>query len=492
MSYQFQVTCLRTTILLIYIFILNIQMFASETRLQSMGKMTYSVPDIEAQVNLFQVAGNIAGLKTNDTTNWMYYSTDGKNDWGSLRRHWDAHSNQNYAISFSGLKHLGAEHAFYGFVSYDWDYRQKVNNSIEPDPYSFDPFVFADYTEGNFLYHGPKIVTAYNYQFNKNFFIGTSLQYYIGRGLKDIETEPEIVSRKINASLDLIYQISDSYHIGLSFMPYQYQDVTKLVQQQDGLVPTIRRYRGEFIYREKVTKSDRTAKYTGYNIRPQFSFNNDRIDHVAFFNYYYQWHNIFDIVGTKHINDGYFQAQHYSFQTVNRIKISELYKSFFLINYKFETFNDWAKLPDNELLFYKSTGITHEVTIGGSSKISILPLIGAIEIHIDLNDTQKIDYLAHKDRSGAITELLIKTGFEYHLNHNFDFRLGYIYHEYYENEIWNYYGDYNGSRITFGSGWRFDRFELDTFGEFGLMNGNTFSERNRTIFNVILKLKQYF
>ena len=479
-----------TYVILIGLFIFSNSQ-ASDTRLKAMGDMTYSVPDIEAQVNLYQFADNIAGLKTNDSTSWMYYTANSLNNWGSLKRYWDARENQFHNFSFSGLKHLGENQVFYGYVRYNWDYRQDVNNAIEKEPYAIDPFVLADYTVGNFLYHGPEIFAAFNHTISPSFSWGIGLYYYINRGLKNIPTEPEIISREINASLDFIYKVSSKVSLGLSFIPYQTQDITKLVEQQNGLTPVTRRYRGEFVYREKTATSDRTAVYEGYQIKPQFSYKSEFCENISFFNYYYQWHKIFD--GTSsHLFDGYFQAQHFQFHTLTRFNLSIENNTKLFIEYKFENVYDWAKEPQDNLLIFQAIGNSHKFVLGGSSNISDLPLLGAIEIHIVSNNPQQIDYLAHKDRNGVITDLQVRTGIEYHLNHSLDLRLGYIYHKYFENEIWNYYGDYSGSRVTFGSGWRFNQFELDTFGELGLMKGNTYSERSRIIFNVIIQLKQYF
>jgi hypothetical protein len=456
-----------------------------------MGGMTYSVPDIYSKVNLYQFSGNIAGLKTNDSKSWMYYSANSYNNWGSLKRHWDANENQLHNISFSGLKHLGNNQVFYGYVKYNWDYRRDVTNAIEKEPYGIDPFVLADYTEGNFLYHGPKIFAAYNHTISPSISWGIGLYYYINRGLKNIATEPEIISREINASLSFIYRLFPDVFLGLSIIPYQTQDITKLVEQVDGLTPVTRRYRGEFLYREKTSKSDRNAVFEGYQIKPQIAYKNEYFENASYFNYFYQWHKIFDGTST-HLFDGYFQAQHFQFHTLTRFTLSPEYNSKLFIEYKFENIYDWAKEPNDELLIFQAKGNSHRISFGGSSNISDLPLLGAIEFHADFNNPQKIDYLAHKDRKGMITNLLIKTGFEYRLNHNFDIRLGYIYQEYFENEIWNYFGDYNGSRLTFGSGWRFNHFEFDTFGEIGLLSGNSYSERSRTFLNVIIQFKQYF
>jgi len=263
-------------------FLIIFKLHASDTRLNAMGDMTYSVPDIYSQVNLYLFSGNVAGLKANDSTNWMYYTANSTNNWGSLKRHWDAKENQFHNFSFSGLKHLGANQVFYGYVRYNWDYRLDVNNAIEKEPYGIDPFVLADYTEGNFLYHGPEIFAAYNHTISPSISWGIGLYYYINRGLKNIATESEIISREINASFNFIYRVSPQVSVGLSFIPYQTQDITKLVTQIDGLIPVTRRYRGEFLYREKTTTQDRTAVFEGYQLKPQIAYKNEYFENTTY------------------------------------------------------------------------------------------------------------------------------------------------------------------------------------------------------------------
>ena len=80
--------------------------YASDNRLKAIGNMTYSISDIQSQVNLYQIAGNNAVLKNNDSTDWMIYTAETKNNWGKLKREWDAYKNQNSYLSFSGQKHL--------------------------------------------------------------------------------------------------------------------------------------------------------------------------------------------------------------------------------------------------------------------------------------------------------------------------------------------------------------------------------------------------
>jgi hypothetical protein len=475
--------------LLIIFVLFSFSLLANETRLKAMGNLSYSVPDIDAQLNLFRIAENNAWMKVNDSTNWMIYSINSLNNWGTLKRYWDAKENQFHYFSFSGLKHLGEKQVFYGYVSYIWDLRRDVNNAIEKNPYDYDPFVLADYTTGDFLYHGPEMYAAYNYTINSMFHWGISLRCYINRGLKEVNTEPEIISREINASFDFIFKLTAKYSLGLSFKPYQILDITKFVELEDGLTPITRRYRGEYFYREKVTTHDRSAQYEGYILRPQLGLNFDIFENVTHFDYFYQWHKLFD-KPSKHLFDGYFQAQHYTFRTVNRLLLSKKYNSYILVEYTFKKNDDWAKEPRDNLLIYQALQKSHELVLGGSSKLYNLPLLAAFELIYGIKSPIQKDYLANVYRDGDIATILVKSGLEYQIKPDLDLRVGYIFSEYSENKIWNYYGNFSGSKFTFGSGWIFNNFELDILGEYEILKKNK-NNNSRTGLNFIAQLKQY-
>lgn len=463
------------------------QVYSSENRLRALGEIKFAIPDLNSQVNLYQIAGNAAWLKKNDSTNWMYYTVNSSNNWGTLKREWDAKSNRFHYFSFSGQKHLDEDKTFFGDIRYNWDYRKNVDYAIEKRPYSLDPFVLADYTTGSILYRGPEIFVAFNHELTNSFFWGVSLNYYINRGLKNEPSEAEIISREIRASIDLIYNANRNTSFGLSISPYQTQDITKLVTQKDGLEPTTRRFRGEFEFREKTGTSDRTADYDGYEIKPQFYFKNSWFDHVSFLSYYYQWHRIYDGSSTRHY-DGYFQAQHLSFKTVNRLVVDNQTQTNIIFVYNYSYYDDWAKEPNKNLLISRVFCNDHYLIFGGSTKFSNTPLLYGCELHWNYSMPHQIDYLAQKDREGAILNWEFRNGIEFQASQKLRIRAGYVYKNYSEDKVWNYFQNYNGYSLTFGSGWEFKNFEIDIYGTVGLNEGKS---KDRKSLNFLVQLKQY-
>ena len=151
-----------------------------------MGGIHLAVLDIEARINLYHLADNIAWLKANDSTNWSRYTLLNENETGLLRRNWDAASLNFYTVSISGQKHIDENKIFFGNIRYNVDMRNQVNMSLDKKPYDLDPFVLTDSTAGDFQYMGPEISVAFNHQLTSDFYWGASLNYNVNRGLKDI------------------------------------------------------------------------------------------------------------------------------------------------------------------------------------------------------------------------------------------------------------------------------------------------------------------
>ncbi len=295
---------INTIFVLLFIFS---DLYSTDNRMQAMGGIRISVPDVDVRFNLFQFAGNTAWIKENDSLNWGRYSLNSRNQWGSLHRNWDAEGVHQKFFYFSGQKHISESQVFFGSVQYNHDWLNRVNMAIEPRPYDSDPFVLADSVSGDFVYYGPKITVAFSQRLSSKLLLGVSLDYAISEGLKKQFTRPEIIGRYINTSFDLAYKPDSSWVFGLSFRPFDVQDITKLVTQPNGIKPVVRRYRGEFEYSKYVSTGDRTAQYKGWEISPQMSVKKHWLEGAFSAAYRYLWQEVYD--GTsQRTYDGNYQS----------------------------------------------------------------------------------------------------------------------------------------------------------------------------------------
>jgi hypothetical protein len=470
---------------------------AGERRTQAMGEMNVAVPDIDSRINLYQSAGNMAWLKVNDSLNWMRYGAISENNWGEIRRYWDAERNSVNYFSFSGQKHISNSQVFFGEIRYAWDTRFNMNQAIERSPYAADPFVLSDSTSGNIDFYGPQVIVGFSHQLTDHLFWGASLKYAISNGLKKKFTSPEILSREIQASLDLAYRFNSHWTVGILIRPYQNLDYTKLVNQPDGSTPVTYRYRGEFEFRKSVSASDRDATSEGYETGPQIQFTSQRLESVFDAKYYYQWLKIFDGAGgSRHHNDGSYQAKKYSVSWTGRLFAYNLKSTAISWNYRFDYLDDWAQEPNYNLMFYRSNIREHQLLIGFSHQLKAVPVLLAGEWSYNLVNPEKNDYLAHVFRKGDITDSKLHLGVEFNYAQPFQVRAGYIYQWYNEDPIWDYFGDYKGPAVTFGFGIIESNLEFNVCGKIGrvmkISESTTNTTARREQLDLVLELKTYF
>ena len=470
--------------------------FANENRVVAIGDMKITIEDIDRQVNLFQIAGNNAWLKSNDTSNsWTDFTLFNNTESGDIKRHWDAQKTSFTFFGFRGQKHINQKQIFYGEIYYNWDHRYKVNQAIEKNPYAPDPFVLADSTAGTFNYLGPQIFVAYAYQITPSFSAGLSIRYNINKGLKTIYTMPEIIDRDTELSLDLAYSITPNITAGFSYKPYQKQEITSLVKQPDGKDPQTYRYRGEFVFRKNTGSFERRAIFEGYQLIPQLAFKSDYYDGVILFNYIYNWHELYDNP-SKRYYDGFYQGKQYIINSVFRFYTNSNHNNIFALEYKFNNLQDWARNPNAELLIHQAEYNQHTFVAGYSHLFSELPLLAAIETSFYYDATTKDDYLAQIFRNGINRNFKTNLGFEYSMKNNLALRGGIIYNQYDEDPIWNYFGSYSGLYMTFGVGYIYKKTVMDLYGFIGKSaNNSIFDETNiRTSkkLNFSFEIKQYF
>ncbi|MBN2426570.1 MAG: hypothetical protein JXR46_05005 [Calditrichaceae bacterium] len=483
--------------ILIIILLYSLFSSASDNKRKAMGNIQLASPDRESQINLFQRAGNNAGLITNDSLNWMKIKTGSLNENGTNRRYWDARRLQYNSISYQGQKHLSADMAFYGEMQYIWDNRYGVNQAIEKEPYAPDPFVLSDSTSGNFSHSGPKISIVFNQQLTPEFYYGIGLDYCINNGLKNKFTRPEIISRNIALSVDFIYKISPAMSLGLSFKPYQNLDDTKIVTQPDETTPVTYSYRGEYEFRKRISSFDRTAEYTGYElVFPQLSLAGKRLESIIFTVYGYRQTDISDKIFTTRYKEGYHQGEYYFGCLTSRYYLNHERQTSLAVDYCYKYFKDWASEPKNKLLLYESFMTQHEILLGFAHKTNRFLEIAAEGYYRTYNPDKK-DYLAKIYRNGNIKLFGVRGGINYNINSVLALRTGIEYQSHHEAEIWDYFGDYKGLTGSAGFGFYGHAFELEGYFSYGKMTRKEpvlylKSTRYRENLDIELQLKSYF
>jgi hypothetical protein len=435
---------------------------ASDVRLQAMGDMIAAAPDEATALNLYRFAGNNALLLLDIPDHQMRYAYYSDNNWGDLRRTWDAKTQHHNYFLFTGVRRLGENHTFFGQINYGWDFRGKVRKAIEYEPYASDPFVLADSSEGDIDYYGPQISVAYAARPFTNLFVGVGLDYRILRGLKLSYSRPEIILTGVKGHLDLAYKAAEGFFIGCVIKPYHRQEITKLVKQPEGTDPETFRYRGEFEFSKALATSPRTAVLKGYDIGPQVSLQKGRWHAIVTAGYVMGWQEIFDGEAT-HNYDGDYQSEQYYAKSAVRYFWDNSELSAVTLGYRLWYLQDWAKEPQAGFMIYRSIQRRSQAQAGISYRLSILPLLLAAELNLDWLEPARSDYLAHRHRRGLIRQSSGHFGFETERLGHFRMRGGAAYNKYDEAEVWNYFGDYEGWMFSAGAGYENDQLSVELF-----------------------------
>ncbi len=464
---------------------------ALSPRQAAMGGITTTINSAYHPLDLYGFGGNYAWLQQSDSLTWGRYQLQSVNEWGDLHRQWDAEAVHQNGFIFTGQKRLSETQLFYGKIAYNHDLYDNVYHAIESDPYAHDPFVLTDTTIGDFSWYGPQVLAVFSQKLFDNFFLGLSVNYGVRRGFKAQNSMPEIISRTISGSVDLAFHLNSNMEIGVSLRPFDRQDITKLASLPDGTAPLIRRYRGETVYSEYLTKDDRTANYNGHEERLQFNLHTESLRLTAFGGYGYLWHELFDGT-TQHFYNGFFQEESYFFKTA----VQHVWNRFVLgMRYGLQINENWAKEPVADLRIYDARYFSQQIQVGISYHPEQSPLLLATEFMYDEKSPTRNDYLTKSYRQGKNKTWKWHGGIEINTNAYLKIRAGYIYTNYKESQVWNYFGNYNGPAFTAGTVFCGKTYELSGNLLYRILtqdHTNTQPLIRRQHLNIKFSLRQYF
>ncbi len=468
---------------------LNAQPLSSQQA--AMGGITTTINSAYHPLDLYGFGGNYAWLQESDSLTWGRYQLASHNDWGTLHRLWDAETVHQNGFIFTGQKRLSDSQLFYGKIAYNRDFYGSVAHAIESDPYAHDPFVLTDTTVGDFNWYGPQVLAVFSQRLFGNLFLGLSVNYGIQRGFKALNSMPEIISRTIGGSVSLAYRLNTNMELGISFHPFDRQDITKLATLPDGTAPLIRRYLGEMVYSEYLTKNDRTANYNGHEERLQFSLHTSSLLMVVLGGYGYLWHELYDGTTQQYFN-GFFQEESYFFKTA----LQKHWNRFvFGMRYGLTINKNWAKEPKGNLRIYDADYFQQDLRVGVLYRPQAQPLLLTAEVSYNEERPNRNDYRARDYRQGKNSKIMWHTGMELNTNNPFRIWAGYIYTQYEEAPVWNYFGDYSGPAFTAGAAYHSNTFEMAASIKYGMVT-RTHShmqhiiQRDHLYFN--LELRQFF
>ncbi len=399
--------------------------FAQQSRLDGLGGLSYSIVDIDSQIDPYIMGGNPAWLINSQVNQRLEIEPLFRNSKGDYHRYYESGNINNFDISFMGIKPLGSSGTFRGYASYNYEIQKDRNKILTLAPYSGDAFFFTDTTSGDYRYSGPTFEFMHSLELMDNLFIGASVSYKILDGLKKVYTYAETLYRNVSGNIGIAYRFSDYFSLGFNYKIYDAQERIKATDVNNRTVQTFL-YRGERYKIElRGTSQDYKLKKNGnaYSFQTQFLLFKNLI---VGFNAQYLLHNsisLFKVTSIIDSEDGYTSYDETNVLLKARWLQSNAFTFGFIAGYNDD--NSWSKNSKRSLTIwelsvsdiYAGAGLTY-------SNKSKSMLIGAeYELHSISADSLK--FIDNKFSETMAFNHITRIGVETSASDNLIIRIGY-------------------------------------------------------------------
>lgn len=210
-------------ILLLTLFVTS-NLFAQQSRLDALGGLSYSITDVNSQIDPFILGNNPAWLVNSQKEQRLEMNPHFTNSSGDYHRYFESGNINNTSVSFMGLKPLGSSGTFRGSASYTYELKKNRNRALTLTPYSGDAFFFTDTTSGDYRYSGPTFEFMHSLAITNNLYLGASVNYKILDGLKKVYTFAETLYRNVSGNIGLAYKASDALAFGVNYQIFDMQE----------------------------------------------------------------------------------------------------------------------------------------------------------------------------------------------------------------------------------------------------------------------------
>ena len=220
---------IKLKILLLTLLVVS-SIFAQQSRLDALGGLSYSIIDVDSQIDPYLLGGNPAWLFNSQVNERLEIDPLFKNSSGDYHRLFESSDVNNTNISFMGIKPLGSSGTFRGYAAYNYEMQKDRYRVLTLTPYSGDAFFFTDTTSGDYRYSGPTFEFMHSLEVLDNLFIGASVRYQILDGLKKVYTFAETLYRKASGNIGIAYRFSDGFTFGFN---YEINDTQERITAND-------------------------------------------------------------------------------------------------------------------------------------------------------------------------------------------------------------------------------------------------------------------
>ncbi len=207
--------------------------------------------------NLYDLVNNPAFLRLNNHEDLMTYEIRTGNQENGYQRAFDPERIETAGVDIFSYKALDEKSALATRIVYETSSLNNLYRSLEKDFYS-DYFSYTDTTTGDVSYAGPRLSVIYNREIFSRLLTGLQIDYGIERGLKDVYTKCESISRNINVIWGLGYSSYSGTSLGASVRYFDRQGSYEAVKEiTDAIVNT---YMGYHIYYPEQPRSTNEKK----------------------------------------------------------------------------------------------------------------------------------------------------------------------------------------------------------------------------------------
>ncbi len=397
---------------------------AQQSRLNALGGLSYSVKDIDSQLDPFDFGGNPAWISVSQKNQRLEISPSVVSDWGTYHRYFDPDGHSFYTASFSGIKPLGESGTFKGTAIYSYFVRRGNNRALVYNPYSGSSYLFTDTTAGNFRYKGPTFEFLHGLKIYKNLYFGASVEYQIYDGLKDVYTYAQTLYRNVAGKIGFAYEVNENFVLGFY---YRLFDSQERIESSDVNLLTVRTflYRGEK-YRIELRSSsqDFKIKSNGKSFNFQIFVKPFPRLTVGLRSRYFVYSSRFLFPMNSLIDD---EDGYSSFGISNTLLNARwTYSPKLTLGFSagYDWNNSWSKNSKRDLTTWKWVLKDAHAGIGFSYFPTLKLMIAAeAEAHFVAADSNK--YIDHISNSISSFNNVVRVGIEYFINKNSIVRMGY-------------------------------------------------------------------
>lgn len=415
----------KIKILAIISLFVNTCLFTQQSRLDQLGCLSYSIIDIDSQIDPFILGGNPAWLVNSQQNQRLDITPVFKNSNGDYHRYYESGDVFNYSVNFIGIKPLGKNGTFRGLATYQYDLHKDRNKILTLNPYSGDAFFFTDTTSGNYKYSGPTFEFMHSLEIFDNLYLGASVNYKILDGLKKVYTYAETLYRNVSGNLGLAYKISDNLVLGANYKIIDEQERIVATDVNNRTVQTFL-YRGE-IYNIELRGTSQSYKLKKFGNSVAFQTQYKPFDNFTIgLNANYLLHNsksLFPFSSIIEVEDGYTSQENTEIVIVAKWLQSNNLTFGFVGGYNDN--NSWTKNSKHNLTIWDINISNVYGGIGATfTNVENDFLIGAeYELHSIAADSNK--YIDDKYSQINGISHFAKLGIEKSINDIFKIRVGY-------------------------------------------------------------------